>query len=77
MASRSLLDAETRYHPIDLELQCVAWATRKCRTFLIGNRFVCYTDHQPLINIWNKKRSDEIAISRILKCLMKLMDYDC
>ena len=76
VASRSLLDAETRYHPIELELQCVAWATRKCRTFLLGNRFVCYTDHQPLINIWNKKRLDEMVNSRILKCLMKLMDYD-
>ena len=51
VASRSLLDAETRYYPIELELQCVAWATRKCSTFLLGNRFVCYTDHQPLINI--------------------------
>ena len=75
VASRSLLDAQTRYHPIELELQCVAWATRKCRTILIGNRFECYTDHQPLINIWNKKRLDEMANSRILKCLMKLMDY--
>ena len=73
MASRSLLDAETRYHPIELELQCVAWATRKCRTFLLGNRFVCYSDHQPLINIWNKKRLDQMVNSRILKCLMKLI----
>jgi len=76
VASRSLLDAETRYHPVELELQCVAWATRKCRTFLLGNRFICYTDHQPLVNIWIKKRLDEMVNSRISKSLMKLMDYD-
>ena len=37
---------------------------------------MCYTDHQPLINIWNKKRLNEMFNGRILQCLMKLMDYD-
>ena len=76
VASKSLLNAETRYHPIELGLLCVAWATRKCRTFLLANRFVYYSNHQPLIDIWNQKRLDEMVNSRILKCLMKVMDCD-
>ena len=42
---------------------------------LAGNAFVIFTDHRPLVTICNKHRLDEVANTRILRSLIKLMDY--
>jgi len=43
-ASRKTSDAETRYHSNKLELLCLVWSMNKLRQFLLGVRFVVYTD---------------------------------
>ena len=75
LRSRTLHDAETRYAPIELELQAIVYATSKCNVFLAGNDFVIFTDHRPLVTICNKRKLDEVANTRILRSLIKLMDY--
>ena len=70
--SRTLTSAETRYAPTKLELQ----ATRKCHIFLAGTTFKLFTDHRPLVNICNKRKLDDVSNSRILRSLLKLMDYN-
>ena len=41
--SRTLTSAETRYAPIELELQAIVYATRKCHSFLAGTTFKLFT----------------------------------
>ena len=74
--SRTLTSAETRYAPIELELQAIVYATRKCHTFLAGTTFKLFTNHGPLVNICNKRKLDDVSNSRILRSLLKLMDYN-
>ena len=74
--SRTLTPAETRYAPIELELQAIVYATKKCHNFLAGTKFNLFTDHRPLVSICNKRRLDNINNSRILRSLLKLMDYN-
>ena len=44
--------------------------------FSAGTKFNLFTDHRPLISICNKRRMDNINNSRILRSLLKLMDYN-
>ena len=68
--SRFLTNTETRYAIIDLELLGVAWATNKCRMYLLGlDHFTVITYHNPLVPIFNTHRLDEIlclTTSRLL-----------
>ena len=67
--SHFLLDAETRYAVIELEMLAVSWAVAKCRLFLTGlQHFHVITDHNPLLSILNTRRLDEIENPR-LQCL--------
>ena len=53
--SRSLTGPESRYAPIELECLGIAWATEKCRHFLLGHPcFTIVTDHAPLLGIFQK-----------------------
>ena len=74
--SRTLAPAETRYAPIELELQGIVYATKKCYNFLTETKFNLFTDYRPLVSICNKRRLDNINNSRILRSLLKLMDYN-
>lgn len=59
VGSRVLQAAEKNYAPIELELCGLVWAVSQCKTFLIGaDQFLVFTDHKPLIGIWNNKRLD-------------------
>ena len=48
---RSLSETESRYATTDLELLGVYFAVKKCEYYLVGNRFVVYTDHKPLVHL--------------------------
>ena len=74
--SRTLTPAEIRYASIELELKVIAYATKKCHNFLAGTKFNLFTDHRPLVSICNKRSLDNINNSRILRSLLKLMDYN-
>ena len=48
--SRSMIDAEKRYAPIEQECLAAVWAIDRCRHFLYGcPTFKLVTDHQPLL----------------------------
>jgi hypothetical protein len=49
--SRTLIDAECRYAPIELELAALKLAITKCHKFVQGTRFVVMTNHRPLVSI--------------------------
>ena len=47
-ASRQLKPAETRYATHDLELAAIVFALKIWRHYLLGERFILYTDHKSL-----------------------------
>jgi len=51
-------DTETRYHSSKLELLCILWSIHKLRQFLLGVKFVVYTDCQALMYLNNFKSKD-------------------
>lgn len=71
-ASRKTSDAETRYHSSKLELLCVVWAVHKLRQFLLGIKFVVYTDCQALTYL-NSSKSVNAQVARWYDALQ---EYD-
>ena len=52
-ASRTLTPTEQRYSPIERESLAISWGLEQFRFYVVGSRFTCWTDHQPLIPILN------------------------
>ena len=46
---RVLSDTEQRYSTTDKELLSIYFDVKKCEFYLVGHKFVVYTDHNPLI----------------------------
>ena len=67
IASRCTYKAEKNYAKIDLETMAIDFALRRFRSYLVGspNDTVIITDHSPLMNIFNGKRSGSIRTERI------------
>ena len=60
-----------------MELTGVVYAVTKARTFLAGaHHFTIFTDQKPLVSILNKRRLDEINNQRILRLVLRMMDYN-
>ena len=75
--SRSLTSAETRYAPIEAEIEALTWALRKARRFLVGvPRFTVYTDHRPLVSLINSKRFDEVHNTVIVRNMVKCQEFN-
>jgi hypothetical protein len=73
-ASKSLLDTETRYTTIELELYAVKWGVKHFRHYLMnGKKFEVYTDHRALAG--TIKHQDELS-SRVNKWLEYLTQYE-
>ncbi|CAK1597326.1 unnamed protein product [Parnassius mnemosyne] len=71
-ASRTLNRAEKNYPTIEKELLSVVWAVKYFRPYLYGRSFKIYTDHKPLIYLFNMKDPS----SRLLKFRLALEEYD-
>ena len=74
--SRSLTDAEKRYAPVELECLGIAWATEKCRHYLLGHpHYTVVTDHNPLLGIF-KKDLPAIDNRRLQRFRERLVPYN-
>ena len=74
--SRFLSETEKRYAMVELEMQGIVWAVKKCRTYLLGMKhFKLMVDHKPLVPILNDKLMDNIENPRIGRMKEKLMKY--
>lgn len=71
-ASRTLNETETRYSTIEKELLAIVWACKHFRPYLYGNKFKIYTDHRPLVWLFNLKEPN----SKLIRWRLKLEEYD-
>jgi len=71
-ASRKTSDSEARYHSSKLELLCLVWSVQKLRQFLLGVKFVIYTDCQALMYLNNFKSTS----SQVARWHDSLQEYD-
>lgn len=71
-ASRTLNDSETKYSTIEKELLAIVWACKYFRPYLFGRKFQIYTDHRPLIWLFNLKEPN----SKLVRWRLKLEEYD-
>ena len=75
VGSRFCSGAEQRYAPIEGEALAAAWATNKCRYFLLGLQFLLAVDHKPLLPIFSTKALDLISNPRIRNQRVKLLPF--
>ena len=69
--SRSLTKTEAGYSPIERESLAQCWGMDLFRFYLVGGEYTAWTDHQPLVSIYNqrgKKTSKRIASHRDEVC---------
>lgn len=71
-ASRTLLDAETRYSTSEQELLAIVWGIEHFRPYVYGTRFKVFTDHRPLVYLMNVKDPN----SRLIRWKLRLSSYD-
>ena len=53
--SRALTPTERNYSPIERESLAQSWGMDQFRYYLVGGEFTAWTDHQPLVGIYNNK----------------------
>lgn len=70
--SKKTTDAEKRYHSSKLELMAVVYCVERLRNFLIGLKFVVYTDCQALIYLNSQKTQN----AQIARWFSLLAEYD-
>ena len=63
-ASRSLTPTETKYSQIERESLAQAWGMESHRYYLLGIAFDTYTDHEPLLAIYNGKKKGNARVER-------------
>ncbi|XP_065318831.1 uncharacterized protein LOC135926829 [Gordionus sp. m RMFG-2023] len=66
--SRIFHEVETRYSVIEQEALAIIFELTKCREYLIGKRFVIYTDHKPLIHLFKKDNKELMMSPRCFRC---------
>ena len=54
--SRVLTPTEQNYSPLERESLAQQWAMEQFRFYVVGHDFTVWTDHQPLIQIYNNKQ---------------------
>ena len=72
-ASRTLLNTETRWAPIELETMAILFGMERFHAYTLGSKVLVETDHKPLLAIF-KKPINDISL-RIQKMRLKLLRY--
>ena len=73
-ASKSLMDAETRYANIERELLAIVFACQRFSMYLLGRSFIAESNHKPLEMIAMKNLAN--APPCLQRMLLKLQRYD-
>ena len=73
-ASKSLMDAETRYANIERELLAIVFACQCFSTYLLGRSFIAESNHKPLEMIAMKNLAN--VPPRLQRMLLELQRYD-
>ena len=55
--SRALTATEQKYSPIEKESLAQSWGMNNFRYYLIGAHFTCWSDHKPLIPLYNNHQT--------------------
>ena len=71
-ASRTLNETEQKYSTIEKELLGIVWACKYFRPYLYGRKFKIFTDHRPLVWLFNLKEPN----SKLIRWRLKLEEYD-
>ena len=71
-ASVAFNSAEVRYSTLERELAAIRWALRTFRPFIFGVEFVVYTDHRPLLHLYNL----QIVNMRLARTFRELGEYN-
>ena len=75
-ASRSLSAAERKYSQLDKEALAIVFGVTKFHQFVYGRHFTLYSDHKPLIHIFNEAKSVPImASARLQRWALTLSGY--
>ena len=54
--SRALTPTEMAYSPLEKESLAQSWTMEQFRYYLVGSNFTAWTDHQPLVSIYNNQQ---------------------
>ena len=75
--SRTLSEAEKRYSQIDKEALGIVWVIKRFNRYLLGRHFSLVMDHQPLVQIFGKKKLiSEMTANRLARYAVFLQNYD-
>ena len=75
-ASGSLSPAERNYSHLDKEALAIIFGIKKFHQYICGRKFTLYTDHKPLIHIFNESKSvPAMASARLQRWALTLSAY--
>lgn len=72
-ASRSLTPTEQRYSQTEREALAITWASEYFHVYIFGTEYTVYTDHKPLVTLFNNPRAQLSA--RIERWIMRVQPY--
>lgn len=69
--SRVLTETERRYPIIHREALAVVWALEKTQHYIFGKKVTVYTDHRPLVGIFNKSTIPPVVVARLQRYMIR------
>ena len=76
-ASRSLSPAKRKYSQLDKESLAIIFGVKIFRHYLLGRKFIIYSDHKPLQHLFGRSRAiPPMASARIQRWALTLSAYD-
>ncbi len=77
LASRTQSDVEKKHYQIEKEGLACVFGVKRFHSYLFGQHFTLYTDHQPLLTLFNENRAiPPQASSRIQRWALTLSMYE-